>query len=212
MKSKIAKPKIAAAKKTQLKPNLMPKFIEIFPTLLTMFRYENGIEPQLLNRVKKLKYIKNTLNFASKEDLNTLPRFKSLIDFFEACLLKHAQCIDAGVERIEITQCWANRSSKDESHHLHEHPNSFLSGVFYLNGLDGETVFHRPNLSPFVAAPSQHDVWVLKPQPGYLLIFPSYLKHFVSANNSAQPRYTVSFNAIPRGPFGNKAARAWINL
>ena len=31
-----------------------------------------------------------------------------------------------------ITQSWLNYTKKNDYHHSHEHPNSFVSGVFYL--------------------------------------------------------------------------------
>jgi hypothetical protein len=32
-----------------------------------------------------------------------------------------------------ITQSWANYTKKNQYHHTHEHPNSFISGVLYIN-------------------------------------------------------------------------------
>ena len=43
-----------------------------------------------------------------------------------------------------ITQSWLNYTEKDQYHHKHAHPNSIISGVFYINcheSLDKITFF-----------------------------------------------------------------------
>ena len=34
--------------------------------------------------------------------------------------------------KVYITQSWANYTSQNQYHHMHSHPNSFISGVFYI--------------------------------------------------------------------------------
>ena len=38
---------------------------------------------------------------------------------------------------IYLTESWVNKSEKGESHQMHTHPNSIISGSFYFDVMDG---------------------------------------------------------------------------
>ncbi len=42
---------------------------------------------------------------------------------------------------LRITQSWFNYSEQGQWHHRHAHPNSFVSGVFYLNTNPDDKIF-----------------------------------------------------------------------
>ena len=43
-----------------------------------------------------------------------------------------------------ITQSWLNYTNKGEFHHEHAHPNSYLSGVLYINTTKDDSItFHK---------------------------------------------------------------------
>ena len=92
---------------------------------------------------------------------------------------------------------------------MHNHANSFVSGVLYLTATHpgAQTVFMKsPGGTDFIfkndhagMAPSAFnaDKWVSPaPQPGDLVLFPSYLLHAVPPNTGPQ-RISMAFNAIP---------------
>src|SRR5262245_33980932 len=92
---------------------------------------------------------------------------------------------------------------------MHNHANSFISGVVYLTPTHPEarTVFMKsPGGQDFafrndhartLNGPYNADKWVSPaPQPGDLVMFPSYLMHAVPPN-PGERRITMSFNAIP---------------
>jgi len=109
-----------------------------------------------------------------------------------------------------IKELWINRLQTGGRQALHNHANSFDSGVLYLTPSheSAQTVFLRPQGgAPFVfsnshagaaTGPFNADKWV-SPAPaiGDLLLFPSGLLHEVPANAGGQ-RITLAFNAIPR--------------
>jgi oxalate decarboxylase/phosphoglucose isomerase-like protein (cupin superfamily) len=106
---------------------------------------------------------------------------------------------------FQITGCWANLSPKGTVHPRHCHPNNFLSGVYYVAVADGaDTIsFDDPRPHWTVIAPELRDqrpelsnTVVMTVQPGTLIIFPSWLVHFVEANTSAITRVSVSFNVM----------------
>ena len=108
-----------------------------------------------------------------------------------------------------IKEIWINRMEPGGAQKLHNHANSFISGVIYLTETDpgSATVFHkatsptsfqmtnenkRTKMGPFNAT-----VFRAPPvTPGDLILFPSYIMHEVPPNQGA-PRMTAAFNALP---------------
>lgn len=108
-----------------------------------------------------------------------------------------------------IKEMWVNVLHTGGRQAMHNHANSFISGVVYLTPThpDARTVFMKSpggvefsfkNDHPGVeSGPYNADKWIgPQPQPGELVLFPSYLMHAVPQNQGAR-RITLSFNAIP---------------
>jgi uncharacterized protein (TIGR02466 family) len=123
--------------------------------------------------------------------------------------------VDFGVclfgERLawSIKEMWVNVLEHGGRQAMHNHANSFASGVIYLTPThpSSQTVFIRsPGGADFVfkndnpgITPNEFcaDRWVSPPpEPGDMLLFPSYLMHAVPPNQGER-RITLSFNAIP---------------
>ena len=114
-------------------------------------------------------------------------------------------------ERIgwSIKEMWVNVLDRGGRQAMHNHANSFVSGVIYLTPTHPEscTVFMKsPGGSDFAfrndhadmtPGPYNADKWVSpEPQPGDMVLFPSYLMHAVPPN-LGERRITMAFNAIP---------------
>ncbi|MCH8106365.1 MAG: 2OG-Fe(II) oxygenase family protein, partial [Proteobacteria bacterium] len=106
---------------------------------------------------------------------------------------------------FEITGCWANINSTGASHAIHSHPNNFLSGVYYVQTQVGaDTVnFHDPRSQTGIIRPpvteltaQNTDQVVVNVNQGTLLMFPAYLQHSVSPNESDTFRISISFNLM----------------
>ena len=108
-----------------------------------------------------------------------------------------------------VKELWVNVLDTGGRQAMHNHANSFVSGVVYLTPThpDAQTVFMKsPGGSDFAfrndhaattPGPFSGDKWVSPaPQPGDLVLFPSYLMHAVPPNPGEQ-RITMAFNAIP---------------
>ena len=108
-----------------------------------------------------------------------------------------------------LKEMWVNVLDTGGRQAMHNHANSFVSGVVYLTPThpDSRTVFMKsPGGTDFVfrndhagttAGAFNADKWVSPlPEPGDMLLFPSYLMHAVPPNAGAR-RITLSFNAIP---------------
>jgi uncharacterized protein (TIGR02466 family) len=114
-------------------------------------------------------------------------------------------------ERIgwSLKEMWVNVLDAGGRQAMHNHANSFVSGVIYLTPTDdsARTVFMKsPGGSDFTfkndharttPGPYSADKWVSpSPAPGDAVFFPSYLMHAVPPNEGGR-RISLAFNAIP---------------
>ncbi|MEJ0087488.1 MAG: putative 2OG-Fe(II) oxygenase [Pseudomonadota bacterium] len=108
-----------------------------------------------------------------------------------------------------LKEMWVNVLDTGGRQAMHNHANSFISGVVYLTAThpDARTVFMKsPGGTDFtfkndhasVATGTYNaDKWISPPpEPGDVVLFPSYLMHAVPVNPGAR-RITLAFNAIP---------------
>jgi uncharacterized protein (TIGR02466 family) len=108
-----------------------------------------------------------------------------------------------------LKEMWVNVLETGGRQAMHNHANSFISGVAYLTAThpDSRTVFIKsPGGTDFSFKNDHADVttgaynadkWISpQPEPGDIVLFPSYLMHAVPPNPGAR-RITMSFNAIP---------------
>lgn len=108
-----------------------------------------------------------------------------------------------------LKEMWVNVLDTGGRQAMHNHANSFISGVVYL------TPTHPASQTVFMKSPGGHDFafkndhagttpgpysadkWISPaPEPGDLVLFPSYLMHAVPPN-PGERRITMAFNAIP---------------
>ena len=108
-----------------------------------------------------------------------------------------------------LKEMWVNVLDTGGRQAMHNHANSFVSGVVYLTTSHpaSQTVFMKsPGGTDFIfrndhaeMTPGRFsaDKWVSPaPAPGDLVLFPSYLMHAVPPNEGER-RITLAFNAIP---------------
>ena len=127
-------------------------------------------------------------------------------------------------DKLKIIQAWANRSAAGQHHHWHNHPNSFLSAVFYLTDSPMPTTFaigdiwspqknFSGNLDLNVRshiAPIYHKEETVA---GNLILFPSVVDHCVdSLQEGMEDRYTISFNTFPVGTIGSYSSLAGLTI
>lgn len=111
--------------------------------------------------------------------------------------------------RWALKEMWVNVLETGGRQAMHNHANSFISGVAYLTPthLDARTVFMRSpggvdysfknDHAGVATGPYNAEKWVgMAPNPGDVVLFPSYLMHAVPPNPGAR-RITLAFNAIP---------------
>ena len=100
---------------------------------------------------------------------------------------------------------WGNRvrGNPEQEHHFHHH--GWLSGVYYVevpdfvgqdeNNLGGCIEFCRFNA--YSQAQVESEFMVIKPEPGTLVLFPSFMYHRVLAFSGNAQRISIAFNLTP---------------
>ena len=135
--------------------------------------------------------------------------------FTEAARLITPQLVEFGAllfgERLTwgIKEMWVNVLQTGGHQSIHNHANSFISGVIYLTrshpsantvfikALGGrDFIFNNMNTNATLG-PFNADKWIMPAaEPGDMVLFPSYLLHEVPPNQGDQ-RISIAFNAIP---------------
>ena len=111
--------------------------------------------------------------------------------------------IDMAKSQFMVTEMWPNVSGSGAFHASHIHPNATFSGVYYVATppKSGAITFTDPITArsmaklPVSASNALNTEQVsYTPEPGLLILFPSWLSHAVGQNQSAEDRVSISFN------------------
>lgn len=114
---------------------------------------------------------------------------------------------------------WANVSRRGGFHRLHTHHSSMVSGVFYVDigtpdpddtDFNGSISFVDPRVAvEMVQLPGRPfgDKLKMDPKPGSLLLFPSWLQHFVDPFRGEGTRISIAFNVSLQAAAGDAETR-----
>ncbi|MBS0569029.1 MAG: hypothetical protein JSS28_00320 [Proteobacteria bacterium] len=120
----------------------------------------------------------------------------------------HAACTRAlaemGASAIPFRlQSWVNLHDRGGFNFLHVHEGSLLSGSFYIKVPpgSGRFVFRDPRPGVVLgyvkgAVPNGYSDIHLTPEDGLLVLFPSWMEHYVEPHANDAPRIAIAFNAI----------------
>lgn len=138
---------------------------------------------------------------------------KSVDEYFKSVLVPKFDV------KLKMTQSWMNYTEKGQYHHRHEHPNSFISGVFYINAnpeLDKiyfyNTQYQRIKIVADSYNPYNSESWWLPVETGKLLLFPSNLTHMVQPVETEETRVSIAFNTFPTGYIGDDDSLTGLHL
>lgn len=193
----------------------------IFPTPVVFFNLDRPLTEKENNFLLNQETHSNTGNTISKnknildEDVN-----KNLKTFIKISINKYFEKIVKPKYKVTpyITQSWINYTKEGEFHHKHEHPNSFISGVFYIKADKQKDKIHFfNNLYRQLKLPTDNydawnsDSWWFSVETGQLILFPSSLTHMVEPVKG-DTRISLSFNTFLKGHIGNAEESTGLNL
>ena len=188
---------------------------ELFPTpvylvnLSTIREYEYK-ESELYQSIKRVDNVGN-VSSEDKQILNMkcFSRVKFEIDRH---LKNYYEIIHSPVDTIDpyVTLSWLNWTKDNQFHHYHAHPNSLVSGVFYIECEQTDSiVFELGTYKRILIDSDRTDrfnthKYTLPVQKHDLILFPSELIHAVEEKQqNGKERISLSFNSFVRGTLGS---------
>lgn len=146
-------------------------------------------------------------SYASLNDLPwRFPEFASLVKIIDKHALAYAKSLhwDLRGTKPVCDSLWVNVMPEGGSHTSHIHPNSVISGTYYVAVPEGAgpIVYEDPRLPLMMAAPPRRKdapeafrshVHVT-PKMGTVMLWESWLRHEVPLNRAEGNRISVSFN------------------
>lgn len=185
-----------------------------FPTPVWNFAIDNyqELNKNLLqeikaeqNRDRQGEKLSNVLGWHSANNLHERESFQRLNQVIYNNVFEVATFLRWNLQQFSfnITTCWAVVNGKFASNSVHNHPNSILSGVYYLKTPEncGGIFFSDPRPASQMLLPPvvEFNLWTFpkvsyKPYEGMMLLFPSWLLHGVEMNMSDEVRICLSFN------------------
>jgi uncharacterized protein (TIGR02466 family) len=109
-----------------------------------------------------------------------------------------------------ITQSWLNYTETNQYHHKHAHPNSLVSGVFYINCHEehDKIKFFNNNYKTIKLEIKDWNIWNSESwwfpvKTGDVILFPSSLTHMVETKQGDNTRISLAFNVFIKGTVGN---------
>lgn len=185
----------------------------LFPVGVGRFELGRPISEKELKFVLDQERRPNTGNTTSvTTKILVSPEMASINQFVQDCIVQfslEALSLQSNL-KIVTTQSWLNYSEKGQWHHKHAHPNSFISGVFYIqSSLSDKIYFHKDSYKQLTYSPREFnhfnsETWWLEALPGILYLFPSGLQHSVDPVQEDLTRISLSFNTFLAGQLGSE--------
>ncbi|MXO66407.1 tetratricopeptide repeat protein [Altererythrobacter endophyticus] len=147
----------------------------------------------------------------TQEDLtqSSDPAIHALFVAIRPVIERHIAALGAGKDpvrmrsngRFRLCPAWSVALSPGGFHVDHVHPQGWMSSAFYVDlppaverGREGWLAFGRPGIP---TRPALEPFHYIRPQPGMLAIFPSYLWHGTEVFSGDAKRLTVAFDILP---------------
>jgi uncharacterized protein (TIGR02466 family) len=187
----------------------------IFPTPIYISKLDRKLTPLELKFVDKNKkdFYKNDGNITSNNNyiLNEKP-FANIKKELDLRVKDYFDKVISPANNIThyITQSWLNYTETNQYHHKHAHPNSLVSGVFYINCHEehDKIKFFNDNYKTIKLEVKNWNIWNSESwwfsvKTGDVILFPSSLTHMVETKEGDNTRISLAFNVFIKGTVGN---------
>ena len=196
----------------------------IFPTPIYISKIDRELNTEELSFIDKTKLdiYKNEGNTTSNDNyiLNN-KEFKYLKDELDLRVKDYFDKVISPNNNIEpyITQSWLNYTETNQYHHKHQHPNSLVSGVFYINCneehdkikfFSNKYASIKPEVKDWNIWNSE--TWWFSVKTGDIIMFPSSLTHMVENKQGTNTRISLAFNIFIKGVIGNNKSLTELKL
>jgi len=185
---------------------------KLFPT--NVFLYDNLVSEDYLYKIKNSILEDNSKsdtssNWQSSYELHTTVEFRAFANLVLSKNERILKSLGYHFDRLQITDMWANVLKPGQMHEVHNHSNNFYSGVFYVSAEKTSGInFMDPRPQATVFLPKKDNnldntnIISYESQSNRMLLFPSWLSHWVPINKSEHDRISISWNIMIRGELG----------
>jgi uncharacterized protein (TIGR02466 family) len=186
----------------------------LYPTPIGFFKYEDGLTEAQTTFMVEQEQRPNDGNTSSVDRyLLKQKKLANLTTYIEKCVHEYlmATICPKNDVRLRITQSWLNWTKPGQFHHKHAHPNSLISGCFYVNAnKETDKIFfykdgyHRIKFPPVEWNSYNSESWWYPVGTGDIVLFPSELTHMVQPVGGEDTRISLAFNTFPVGHIGDE--------
>lgn len=185
----------------------------LFPSLVSLIKCENfsDIQSDLISWIYNYqqkdegRVLSNMGGWQSSKN----PLEERSFDRYKSYIKDHINeiCNDTLNAEVILDNLWININKKNDFNWNHIHPQSHLSGVFWVKcpKNSGTLVFDSPNnfsdhriyqamKKNYSTKFYMHEVSNFQPEEGSLILFPPNLRHGVTPNLSNEDRISIAFN------------------
>ena len=156
-------------------------------------------------------YNRETKNWQSKANLQKNMKYSLLSEKIVENTKKVFDTLSFEYQGFQITDMWSNVLKPGETHRPHTHSNNILSGVYYVEAQQTSgIIFSDPRPQAGVIQPDvtkQHldNASVIKydSATNRMILFPSWLQHYVPVNETKSNRISIAFNIMLKGKVGS---------
>ena len=188
------------------------KHDKLFSTHVYLF--DNVIDSNSLLQIRKditSSYNQTTKNWQSKADLHKNKLYDKLTYKVVENTKKVFDSLYFEYQGFNITDMWSNVLKPGETHRPHTHSNNILSGVFYVDAKQTSGIMFtdpRPQagvIQPDVTKQFVDNANVIKydSMTNRMILFPSWLQHYVPTNETKSNRISIAFNVMLKGKVGS---------
>jgi len=197
----------------------------LFPTPVGFFKYNENFTKKELEVIRGLEQRPNMGNMTSVDSyVLKNSKLKNIASFCQVSVDQYFDEVYRPKEdvRLHITQSWFNYTKPGQWHHKHEHPNSFVSGVMYINANpDKDKIYFYKNKFEHLKITARDwnnwnsESWWFSIGTCDLILFPSPLTHMVETvleDEMRDERISLSFNTFLKGYVGDEQTLTGLHL
>ena len=184
---------------------------QFFPTLIAHSFYDDhrNVSQELIDHCLTVK--NNTIsggqNWLSNDTFNTSNnqhnivndiKFETINNWIKQEVAKYLKEIGS-TQELKLKGGWLNIYEKNNYQEYHNHPDSLISTIYFLNvNKNSAKVFFKNPYREMITLEykDNFDTVVYKPENGKLLIFRSHLEHAVEKHTDEDMRFTLSHNFV----------------
>jgi len=156
-------------------------------------------------------YNSDTKNWQSIADLHKMIIYDTLTDKILEYSKNVFDKLELKYDSFKITDMWSNVLKPGETHRPHTHSNNMLSGVYYVDAIETSGIIFtdpRPQagvIQPDVNKQILDNASIVKydSATNRMILFPSWLQHYVPVNETNKNRISIAFNIMFKGLVGS---------